>query len=174
MAMVRQVGIWRSASFSAPSAVSGRTESVGGGHMFWLPEPVKSFPLITETKGKLEEPIAKEGGNKVYNNELKTSVVTITGEFGRQIISGSQAAFGDTGAMFECYRDLREFCSTTPGTEYQLFAYYDSGSSTYRKWKKVYFNSLTTDIGDLKSNLLSWTLQLWLLDPTIYTTAPGS
>lgn len=166
-------GLWRSGtSWAAPSGTSGRVSTINSGQMFWLPCPVKSLPILFESKASIEEPNQKIGGNAAYNQKLKTSGFSVAGEIARTKAATDGSTVVDEVEMFDLYWDFAHFASRDG--EMELFFFYDSGTTEYRKFKKVVFSSISSDVGDTNFNLYKYTLQLQRLDPAVYTTAPGA
>ena len=164
--------LWRTGtSWSPPSGVT-RTTTVNSGQLFFLPAPVKTFSIPHESKTKVEELITKAGGNAAYNNKYKISSITITGDISISAVDVSGTQYADDEAMFETYRDLVSFLDTT--TQFELFMYYDSVTPKYRKFKKLVLANLSTDIGDTNRTAFPYTIQMYRLDPVIYTTSPGA
>lgn len=164
--------LWRTGtSWSPPSGVT-RTTTVNSGQLFFLPAPVKTLGIPHESKATVEELVTKAGGNAAYNNKYRISTITITGDISISAVATDGTQYADDEAMFETYRDLVSFLDTT--SVFELFLYYDSTTPKYRKFKKLVLAQLSTDIGDNARTAFPYTIQLYRLDPVIYTTSPGA
>jgi hypothetical protein len=168
--------LWRSGtSYTSPSGTT-RTTTVNSGQLFFLPQPITAFPLLDDFKGRVEEMTAKVGGNAVRGNRHAHKQVSITGLYGKHLVSTETALLTEL-QMLDLHRDLLEFLNPDePTQEHELFIYYDSGTSTYRKYKQCFKSSLSTDIGDAAyaNKIFTMNLQMIILDPVIYTTGPGA
>lgn len=141
-----------------------------------LPQPVQSFPIVDEFKGKVEELPGSSGGLAVRGNFHKFKTINIVGLYGKHKVSSFSETLTELD-MFDLHRDLLEFLKpSSPSSECELFMYYDSASSTYRKYKRCVKTSLSTGIGDgeYASKIFSMNLQMVILDPVMYSTAPGA
>lgn len=175
MAFTFAPALWRSGSYTPPSGTT-RTTSVNGGHLFFLPQPITSCPIIDDFKGKVEEMAAKSGGNAMRGNRHAHKQISLTGLYGKHTAGTSSPTITELD-MFSLHMDLLEFLDPDePSTSHELFLYYDSGTSTYRKYKTCYKSSLRTDVGDsdYANKIFQMNLQLVILDPVMYTTAPGA
>jgi len=175
MAFTFAPALWRSGSYTPPSGTT-RTSSVGGGHLFFLPQPITAFPIIDDFKGKVEEMTAKSGGNAMRGNRHSHKQISITGLYGKHTAGTTSPTITELD-MLNLHMDLLAFLNPTEPTQaHELFMYYDAGSSTYRKYKSCYKTGLQTDIGDNEyaNKIFRMNLQMVILDPVMYTTAPGA
>jgi len=175
MAFTFAPALWRSGSYTPPSGTA-RTTSVNGGQLFFLPQPITAFPIIDDFKGKVEEMTAKAGGNAVRGNRHAHKQISITGLYGKHTASTTSPTITELD-MVNLHMDLLEFLDPTdPERYHELFVYYDSGTSTYRKYKSCYKTGLQTDVGDndYSNKIFRMNLQMIILDPVMYTTGPGA
>lgn len=173
MAFVFKPGLWRASSTSPPSV----GEVVGSGRMFWLPAPIYNFPVSVEWKGRIVETRLADGAEGVRGNKKKARTESFSGKIAKTTRDGTVLYTDeDMYGWFEDFTDFLTFGNTTAERDksLELFWFYDSASSTYRKHKSVYAASLRTDIGDTDRVVFPWNLQLTIADPVIYTTSPGA
>lgn len=174
MAFVFKPGLWRADATSPPTSGS---EDIGAGRMFWLPQPVTSFPVSFEWKGSTVEPRLKTGAEGVRGHKLKSRVESFSGKIAMTTVGG-EVLYTDQD-MFEWFEDFQAFLTFSDASAQrdkplELFWFYDSATSTYRKHKGVHAASLRTDVGDSERVVFPWNLQLTITDPVVYTTGPGA
>ena len=168
--------LWRTGSYTPPSGIT-RTTTAGTGQLFFLPRPVMSLPVELTWKGQLESPKVKHGGNAVRGNYLASTIVPITGKFQQYRVGSSDTTLVNESDVWELWYDLVDFLNPTETTtQFELFWWYDSAGSKYRKWKNVEKASFSKDGGDNSYNppVFGYTLQFHIVNPVIYTTAPGA
>lgn len=74
--------------------------------------------------------------------------------------------------MFVALESLRTSLDVTSDDDkFEFFAYYDSGSGTYRKYKACSAVRLEYDLSS--PHLFTYSATIHADDPTIYTTGPG-
>lgn len=174
MAFVFKPGLWRADATSPPTDGS---EDIGSGRMFWLPWPVTDFPVSVEWKGLTSEVKLADGASGVHGRKKVSRVESFSGQIAKTTLAGEVLyTEEDMFVWFENFLAFLTFNDTTAQRDksLELFWFYDSGSSTYRKHKKVFGASLRTSLGDSDRLTFPWNLQLTIADPVIYTTAPGA
>lgn len=175
MAFTFAPALWRDGSYTPPSGTT-RTTTVGTGQLFFLPQPITSCPIIDDFKGKVEEMTAKVGGNAMRGNRHAHKQISVTGLYGKHTASTTSPTITELD-MFNLHMDLLEFLDPTdPSRAHEFFIYYDAGTNTYRKYKSCYKTELRTDVGDndYANKIFQMNLQMVILDPVMYTTAPGA
>jgi len=96
--------------------------------------------------------------------------ISVTGEFG---IQDSDVELTEQ-AMFTEVENLDAKLDVEGDTKYEFFIYYDSGSSTYRKFKQCSTANFDWDVGDDQNKLFTYAISIKSEDPVIYTTAEGA
>jgi len=165
-------GLWRAAAFTAPSGIT-RTESINSGQMFWLPKTVLNMPFGYETKYHKEEPHLRTGATALRGGPYKSStVLSISGALNYGVANGSEVQLDCDWDAAVFLNDMDAFLATSAALE--LFYFYDSGTSKYMKLKKCHRRSFNCDFGEAIFPRATWTLQLEVLEPNFYLTAPGA
>lgn len=166
MALVYRPGIWRPDTSSPPAY----GEVIGAGRMFWLPQPVTNLPFGSEWKGQMVASRLKDGGEGKRGNKRAPRSVSITGLVAKTSPDGSVLA--TEAQMYTQFEQMLEFINSGD-ISMELFLFYDLATTTYRKYKGVYADSLMSDLGEANYIAFPWSMQLTITHPIIYTTSPG-
>lgn len=164
MAVVYKPALWRTGAGAIGTTVNG-------GQLLMLPQPSSSFSWPITWKGETTTGPYQSGATGVYGQARATVPISINGEFGKQ---GTSATIDEADMWTACY-NLQSFLDPpTPTTTFEVFLYYDVGTSTYVKFKKVRPLSFSTDQGDANWVIFPYQITMEALDASIYTTEPGA
>lgn len=114
-------------------------------------------------------------GEKTFGKKMGGITVTMSGQLaiGGDTTSGDSEVFGEDG-MWGLVEDFANHLNTGDAEQFlELFLYFDDVADEYRKFKSVRPISFVPQFGDDKFSLWGFSLQLFIGDPTIYTTGPG-
>lgn len=137
----------------------------------FLPRPISSCDLPFGFSFDTHKVPLKDGA-KTFGRSADAFTVTFAGQIGIGT-DGSTKRLTEL-AMFDDYTLFASHLAAgDKDTKVELFLFYDSASSTYRKFKNVRPQTFALQLGDQNCHIYAYTATFFVEDPNVYTTAEG-
>lgn len=137
----------------------------------FLPRPVISCDLPLSFSFDTHKVPLRDGA-KTFGLSMDAFTVTFSGQLGTGT-DGTTKCLTEL-AMFDAYTTMASHLAAGDHTnKVELFLFYDSSTSTFRKFKGVRPQTFALQLGDDKCHIFGYTATFFVEDPNVYTTAAG-
>lgn len=134
-----------------------------------LPRPVHVLDILDQWDYQKSK-VPKQDGETAAGHSRNARRIEVQGELGKHAGTPTISEADQLAAM--ALLDTAVDCSGED--RYEFFFYHDTGSTTYRKFKSCYTDSMKWSLGDENRSPMSYTLTIIATDPALYPTGPGA